>query len=167
MRSSLCRYLKRRRKSEWFGLLVGYAALGYLIFGAIAYAQAGGYRFGSGTFGTEPQRPMTPASIDSLQQSLASQGAQLEVMNERARYNVARLDELAAANLPTRMALLEKAAKDAADSAADLKRLGYQLLAAVIAGLVLQIIHVRSSRATSIDDIRAAVADLMRGKAES
>ena len=172
MRAWVCRLLKRRRRSELAGLLLVYVTLGYLAWDvAHVHGQSSQtYRFGSGsTFGSGSSRSNAAdqSSVDALQQAVAAQGAQLDVMNERARYNIARLDELAAMNAPVRLAVLERAVKDAADNAADLKRLGYQLLAAVVAGLVLQIIHVRSqgkARSTAVDEIREVVAELLKGE---
>ena len=157
--TKLCRYVKRRSKSEWAMLLSSYAVLAYVLVVVVQAQSASTYRFGSGTFGQPPQR------TDELKQaSTFQQSDEIAALRAAESYNIARIDALEKLDIAAQLNAMKVFMDDSKRTWDKILALGEKLLVAIIAGLVLNAWHVRQSKRPSADELRKAIIEAMKGE---
>ena len=154
---------------QWSALLLLYAILGGLLWSTATIYGQGTSRFGSGSRfgnGTTVSESAGRSAIDALQDADVEQNNTILAMRGDIRFNTSRIDVLEHLDLPAQMAVVKQFMLDAQKDADDLRRLGTQILGAVAAGIIVQIVMMKRNGRRSPDEMRdlfkSALQELQR-----
>lgn len=164
----ICRYMDTRTRSEWAVLLLSYALAGYVLYGVAVYAQSDRtYQFGSGSrFGNGPRATRPEVEVDPVQRQLSEQADEIATMRAGAAVNIAKLEALDRLDLPAQLKTMRDFMDDSKRTWDRILDLGGKILAALVAGILLQAWHVRQARRPTQTDLKRAVLAAMRAKDE-